>query len=448
MTTIRRTLSPVPRPGTLLGGEVNVVTVASPLSKCTSCDQDHTPTSGFVSGSSFASTEYALYRFQTFMLNLFSKRTSRSLDKQKPKGNVWRRSLFHFFVCFLVGVFVGFTPIVSIKTSTDLMSRNQAFSFEQVGKKVQLYDVNHVMSTNLTNIVETLVANNFSLASDQLMIDVKQENNTSNGVVLLPQIQGPESGIGKLLIIVTPTYPRMFQGYYLNRLAHTLKLVEPPLLWVVVEMTSQSGETSELLRRSGVMYRHLVCMKNTTELKDLRVHQRNVALSHIEKHRLDGIVYFADDTNIYSTELFDHMKQIRRFGTWPVAKLKKSTRVAAFVGPICNGTQVVGWHTNNVMRKFHRFHADLAGFGFNSTILWDPMRWHRPTRQPIRQLDTIKNGLQVSTFIEQVVEDEIEMEGIPEYCSKILVWHLPMESSAVHPQQWSLNTNLDAVLPL
>ncbi|XP_071704843.1 probable beta-1,4-xylosyltransferase IRX9H [Rutidosis leptorrhynchoides] len=438
MTTIRRTLSPVPRPGTILGGEA--VSVASPLSKCTSCSQDytHTPTNGSVSNPSFGTTEYMLYRFQTFVLNLFSKRTSRSLERQKPKGNTWRRSLFHFLLCFLVGVFVGFTPIVSITTSTDIMSRNQAFSFDQV-EKVQLSDFNDMMSTNHTKIEDTLVVNNVSFNSDQHVTDVNQENKTMNG---------NEMGFGKFLIIVTPTYPRMFQGYYLNRLAQTLKLVEPPLLWVVVEMTSQSGETSELLRKSGVMYRHLVCTKNTTEIKDSRVHQRNVALSHIEKHQLDGIVYFADDTNIYSTELFEHMRQIRRFGTWPVAKLKASTRVATFVGPVCNGIQVIGWHTNNVMRRFHRFHADLAGFAFNSTILWDPVKWHRLNPQPIRHLDNVKDGFQVSTFIEQVVEDEAQMEGITDDCSKVLVWHLPIESSSAYPQQSSLEAKLDAVLPI
>lgn len=294
------------------------------------------------------------------------------------------------------------------------MSRNQTFSFEEV-EKVQLHDVSLVMSTNLTNMME---------ASNQHLIDVKQENKTANGIEI-----EMGSGYGKFLIIVTPTYPRMFQTCYLNRLANTLKLVGPPLLWLVVEMNSQSSETSELLRKSGVMYRHLVCTStNTSEIKDSRVHQRNVALLHIETHQLDGIVYFADATNIYSAQLFNHMRQIKRFGTWPVAKLNKSARLATFMGPICNGTQVIGWHTNNIMRRFHRFHSDLSGFAFNSTILWDPNRWHRQTLQPIRQHDTLNDGFQVSTFIEQVVEDETQMEGISEDCSKVLVWHLPLES--------------------
>ena len=115
----------------------------------------------------------------------------------------------------------------------------------------------------------------------------------------------------KLLIVVTPTYNRPFQHYYLTRLAHTLKLVPPPLLWLVIEEHTQSFETATLLRETGVMYRHLVCEKNLTNVKDRGTYQRNVALAHIEQHQLDGIVYFADDDNMYSLELFEQMRQIK-----------------------------------------------------------------------------------------------------------------------------------------
>lgn len=301
--TIRRTLSPVPRPGISLSGESTSFAVASPLSKCSSCNHGYIPTT---ETSYLASTAYC---FQTFILNLFSKTTSKSLEKQKTKPNAWRRSFLHFFLCFLVGFFVGFTPI---ETSTDVVSRKHDFSFEQVGK-VQVIDVNHVMATNILTTTNE---------STRDMIDVKQlkrENETTDAI---------ERGFGKFLIIVT-TMPMGYhrRGYYLSRLGHTLKLVEPPLLWVVVEMTSQSKETSELLRNSGVMYRHLVCTKNTTEIKDPRVHQRNVALSHIETHRLDGIVYFADDTNIYTTQLFHHMRQIRYIACFTLYLQHSMTRI-------------------------------------------------------------------------------------------------------------------------
>lgn len=120
----------------------------------------------------------------------------------------------------------------------------------------------------------------------------------------------PATG-SKLLIIVTPTYNRELQSYYLHRLGQTLRLVPPPLLWIVVEMESASDETAEILRITGVMYRHLVCKKNSMVVKDRGVYQRNTALEHIERHHLDGIVYFADDDNIYSLQLFSQLRKIR-----------------------------------------------------------------------------------------------------------------------------------------
>ncbi|KAB1996260.1 hypothetical protein ES319_D13G220200v1 [Gossypium barbadense] len=122
----------------------------------------------------------------------------------------------------------------------------------------------------------------------------------------------------KLLIVATPTYTRPLQAYYLNRLAYTLKLAKAPLLWIVVEMNLQSEETADILRRSSVMYRHLVCKRNLTDIKDRQVHQRNVALSHIETHRLDGIIYFANEDNVCSIDLFQQMRHISSgHGLWP-----------------------------------------------------------------------------------------------------------------------------------
>lgn len=86
----------------------------------------------------------------------------------------------------------------------------------------------------------------------------------------------------------------------------------------------------------------------------------------------------------------------RRFGTWTVAKLAENKSKTILEGPICNGTQVIGWHINESSWRFRRFHSDLSGFAFNSTIIWDPKRWHRPTLEPIRLLDKVKDGFQVS----------------------------------------------------
>ncbi|GKC41827.1 hypothetical protein Tco_1059549 [Tanacetum coccineum] len=79
----------------------------------------------------------------------------------------------------------------------------------------------------------------------------------------------------KQLIVVTPTYNRALQAFYLNRLGYVLRLIPSPVLWIVVEMNVASTETANILRGMGIMYQHLVCGKNLTDIKDRGVHKRN-----------------------------------------------------------------------------------------------------------------------------------------------------------------------------
>uniref|UniRef100_A0A453ECA5 Glycosyltransferases n=2 Tax=Aegilops tauschii subsp. strangulata TaxID=200361 RepID=A0A453ECA5_AEGTS len=63
-----------------------------------------------------------------------------------------------------------------------------------------------------------------------------------------------------LLLIVTVTRPDedgMLQEASLTRLGHTLRLVPPPLLWIVVGAENRSASTVQVLRGTGVMFRHL-----------------------------------------------------------------------------------------------------------------------------------------------------------------------------------------------
>ncbi|PKU84214.1 putative glucuronosyltransferase [Dendrobium catenatum] len=91
----------------------------------------------------------------------------------------------------------------------------------------------------------------------------------------------------------------------------------------------------------------------------------------------------------------------------------------------------------------------MSGFAFNSTILWDPKRWHRPTIDLIRHQDSAREGFKESKFVEQLVEDESQMEGLAHNCSRILVWHLHFEANELlYPNGWLNQRNLEALIPL
>ncbi|CAN4122442.1 unnamed protein product [Withania somnifera] len=351
-------------------------------------------------------------------------------------------------------------PILNGKSSSVLYSRKNYISRKKLFYRCLIFFVlGLVLGMAPFSGFDDARSRHFSFEIKPPVVNVKEEmkeevvprpdNVVVNSVELLPGVrdEGKFDYVArKLLIVVTPTYNRALQAYYLNRLSEMLKLVKSPLLWIVVEMNVASVETADILRKTEVMYRHLVCSKNMTDIKDRGVHQRNAALEHIEHHRLDGIVYFADDDNIYSLELFESIRSINRFGTWPVAMLAQSKSKAILEGPVCNGSQVIGWHTNEKSKQLRRFHVDMSGFAFNSTILWNLKKWRRPTSNPIRQLDNVKDGFQETTFIEQIVEDESQMEAVPPGCSRVLNWHLHLEArGVVHPRGWLLQKNLDAI---
>ncbi|KAL6650200.1 hypothetical protein ACP70R_009125 [Stipagrostis hirtigluma subsp. patula] len=265
--------------------------------------------------------------------------------------------------------------------------------------------------------------------------------------------QQHDGGKEKLLIVVTPTRARAAQAYYLSRMGQTLRLVDPPVLWVVVEAGKPTPEAAAALRRTAVMHRYVGCcdkLNASSDSVDFRPHQMNAALELVENHRLDGIVYFADEEGVYSLNLFQRLRQIRRFGTWPVPVISENTKDGFVLeGPVCEQVQVVGWHTSEDGSKLRRFHLHMSGFAFNSTMLWDPRLRSHLAWNSIRHSDMVKEGFHGTTFVEQLVEDESQMEGVPADCSQIMNWHMPFGSeNLAYPKGWRVETNLDVIIPL
>ncbi|KAL7018766.1 hypothetical protein ACKWTF_010904 [Chironomus riparius] len=232
-----------------------------------------------------------------------------------------------------------------------------------------------------------------------------------------------------IIYAVTPTYYRPVQKAELTRLSHLFRLV-PNLFWVIVE---DAEETSALVRnlvnRAGLSNRAVLLHAKTPAdfkltkkdphwSKPRGVEQRNEALKWIRKkvkHEPGhAIVYFMDDDNSYSVELFEEMSKIQRsrVGVWPVGLVG-----AMYVEkPIVENGKVVGF--NSMWRPERPFPIDMAGFAISTDLL---------ESNPSAMFSyEVQKGYQESEILRHVTtRDKLQ----PIASNQILVWHTRTEAS-------------------
>lgn len=136
----------------------------------------------------------------------------------------------------------------------------------------------------------------------------------------------PWSDILPTIHIITPTYSRPVQKAELTRLANTLLHVVN-LHWILVEDSQRrTSLVSHLLHNTGLNYTHLNVetprnYKVRGDTRDPRIPrgtiQRNLALRWLREtfsvnNSQPGVVYFADDDNTYSLELFEEMRSTKK----------------------------------------------------------------------------------------------------------------------------------------
>ncbi|RRT56949.1 hypothetical protein B296_00037309 [Ensete ventricosum] len=201
-----------------------------------------------------------------------------SFDRPRKRIHLWKKALIHLALCFVMGFFTGFAPA----STASIFSRRTG---------------NSDRPTRPVPALEKLAGP--GIANRSVMAEI-------------PVGESPESHLDRQLIIVTTTRSDdRLQEAFLRRLACTLKLVPPPLLWIVVQARAAAPVTAEMLRKTGVMYRHLTFENKFTDPAAEADHQRNVALNHVEYHRLAGVVHFADASNVYHLEFFEEIRQIK-----------------------------------------------------------------------------------------------------------------------------------------
>ncbi|XP_047315940.1 beta-1,4-xylosyltransferase IRX14-like [Impatiens glandulifera] len=285
----------------------------------------------------------------------------------------------------------------------------------------------------------------------------------------------------KTVIAISPTYVRTFQALHLTGVMHSLMNVPYDVIWIVVEAGGPTNETASLISKSGLRIIHVgfntkmpISWEDRHRVEaDMRVH----ALRIVKQDRLDGIVMFADDSNMHSLELFDEIQKVKWIGAVSVGILLHSSdpdevlnatsrvneeeegnRDMPVLGPACNSSEsLVGWHTLNWLpytrvsnyvgergvvlpRKL-----EWAGFVLNSRLVWkeaeDKPEW-------VNDLDDIAvNGKDMESPL-ALVKDQSVVEPLGSCGRKILLWWLRVEARAdsKFPASWIIDPPLEVTV--
>lgn len=244
----------------------------------------------------------------------------------------------------------------------------------------------------------------------------------------LPNQKGPT------IYAITPTYARPVQKAELTRLSQAVQL-SPNVFWVVVEDADHSSElVTNLLRRGGLQDRSVQLFAKTPTnfklqgkdpnwLKPRGVEQRNKALEWVRRQLTEkggrehhAVIYFMDDDNTYSSELFTEIGKIERnkVGVWPVG-LVGGLMVEK---PVLNRDGIVlGF--NSAWRPERPFPLDMAGFAISSDLLLD---------NPQAQFSyEVERGYQESEILRHLTIVH-EMQPLANKCTEVLVWHTRTET--------------------
>lgn len=284
----------------------------------------------------------------------------------------------------------------------------------------------------------------------------------------------------RTIIAVTPTYVRTFQTLHLTGVMHSLMNVPYNVVWIVVEAGGTTNETASLIAKSGLKTVHIGLREKMPILWEdrhkLEAKMRLRALRYVREEKLDGIVIFADDSNMHSLEIFDEIQKVKWIGALSVGILAHSGGVEEEIstvqkeedknlqlpvqGPACNSSDhFVGWHTfdsSQYVEKSARYIGDRAvvlprklewaGFVLNSRLVWkdaeDKPEWVKDLDDVMGDREDVENPL-------SLLKDLSMVEPLGSCGRKIMLWWLRVEARAdsKFPARWIIDPPLDVTVP-
>jgi len=229
------------------------------------------------------------------------------------------------------------------------------------------------------------------------------------------------------IYVITPTHRRPVQLAELTRLRAVFLLV-PNIHWILVEdAASKSDVVAEFLSSNSLPFTHLcVATPEAMKLKSKDPHwskprgvqQRNRGIQWLRDNRGEetgGVVYFADDDNTYTPELFEAIRSTKKVSVFPVALVGGLLIEKPESSP---EGRLTGWSVQ--WGRDRPYATDMAGFAVNLGYLLS-----KPKAQ---FLDRVKIGYLESEFMKELVGGEgweaMEVKGTS---GKVMVWHTRAE---------------------
>lgn len=284
----------------------------------------------------------------------------------------------------------------------------------------------------------------------------------------------------RTVIAVTPTYVRTFQTLHLTGVMHSLMNVPYDLVWIIVEAGGITNETASLVAKSGLRVMHVGFEEKMPVLwvnrHRVEVQMRMRALRVVREEKLDGIVMFADDSNMHSMELFDEIQNVNWIGAISVGILAHSGKTGKessvdenrtvessqmpVQGPACNSSdKLIGWHTfNSLLYKGReaKYIGDMAivlprklewaGFVLNSRLLLEEIE-DKPDW--VKDFDSVAgDGEDVESPLSLLKHHSV-VEPLGSCGRKVLIWWLRVEARAdsKFPPGWIIDPPLEITVP-
>ncbi|MBA0645233.1 hypothetical protein Goklo_013355 [Gossypium klotzschianum] len=168
------------------------------------------------------------------------------------------------------------------------------------------------------------------------------------------------------------------------------------------------------------------------------------ALRSIREKKLDGIVMFASDSNMFSMELFDEIQNVKWFGAVSVGMLTHSVNTDEMAdqkkdeeenprmpiqGPACNASDMLaGWHTFKTLPFAGKSAVALEDSS-------DKSKW-------IKDTDMLNGDIESPLGL---VNDPSVVEPLGNYGRQVFLWWLRVEARAdsKFPPIWIIDPPLE-----